>query len=129
MEFSIFRGVCTALFCLLLLALFWFPSQFLETLHQDLTTSVDEAIVLLEQNDPQAPQQCAAIRRHYEDNMLRLERFLNHADVDNVADQFAQADASAQSGDYSDAAAALQEAISQMEHLVSIERFRLNSLL
>ena len=130
MGFSVFRTVMTVLIGLFLLALFWFPSQYLLRLSEQLQAEIDDAETALLSSDPDAAKaHCAALGSLYEQHEKKLERFLNHACIDDFGSAIAVADRALAVGDTNTALAALAEAESLLARIRGIELFSPNSLL
>ena len=130
MGFTIFRAVMTVLFCLLLLALFWFPSQYLVRICTQALERIEEAKAALLYNDPAAARPpCDALCALYAENELALERFLNHESIDAFGSALSLAQAALTVGDTAAAYESLTEAESLLVRLRGIELFSANSLL
>ena len=130
MGFSIFRGVMTALFCLLLLFLFLVPSQYLVRVSDRAQESIDRAKAAILAGDPAgAAAPCGTLLALYDEHALALERFLNHEAVDAFGSALAIANASLSVGDADAAYTALTEAEALLTRIRGIELFSPNSLL
>ena len=130
MGFTIFRAVMTVLIVLCLLALFWFPSQYLKRVSADAQTLIDRAQDALLTNDPvEAFASCEALLLLYEQNAQKLERFLNHACIDDFGSALSVAHAALSMNDGNAAIEALAEAETLLARIRGIELFSPNSLL
>ncbi len=130
MGFSIFRACMTILFCLMLLALFFFPSHMLRGFADNLEAHIARAEQALEQNDlTAAERECRALTDGMDEHMQALERFLNHEIVDALGAALEIAHAAVRIGDAHAAYEALAEAGTTLERLKGIELFSPNSLL
>lgn len=130
MGFSIFRACMTVLFCLLLLGLFIVPSQTVKAFSDEAERQIAIAERALQSNDlPEAERACGALCALMDNNMLALERFMNHEIVDALGAAFEIAYAAVRIGDAHAAFEALAEAGTTLERLCGIELFSPNSLL
>ena len=130
MGFTIFRTVATILICLLLAALFFFPSQTLCRFADDAEAHLNAAQAALIRRDLAAAEtECRALVSLIDERMPALERFLSHAGVDALDGSFHVAHAAAEIGEAGAAYEALAEARSILERLKGIELFSPNSLL
>lgn len=130
MGFTVFRTCATVAVCLLLAALFIFPSQTLCRFADEAEAHLKRAQeALLEGDVAAAEPACRALTELIDDRMLALERFLNHASVDALGASFAIAYAAVRIGDAGAAIEALAEAETILDRLRGIELFSPNSLL
>ena len=130
MGFTIFRTCATAAICLLLAALFLFPSLTLRRFSDDAETHLAQAKdALLRRDLVAAESECRALVLLLGDRMPALERFLSHAGVDALDASLRAAYAAAEIGDAGASFEALAEAESILERLKGIELFSANSLL
>ncbi len=130
MGFTIFRTCATAAICLLLVALFIFPSLTLRRFADEAEAHLAQAkdALLLRDLDT-AETECFALTALIDDRMPALERFLSHAGVDALDAAFRAAHAAARIGEAGAALETLAEAESILERLKGIELFSPNSLL
>ena len=130
MGFTVFRACMTVLICLLLLALFLFPSQYLTRFSDAAFTTIDTAKRTLFAGDlPLASDLCAALADSVQHEMPALERFLNHSDVDSLDAAVSRASTAVLSGAQDEALAALTDAEAILRRICGIELFSWNSLL
>lgn len=130
MGFTIFRACMTILFCILLLAMFIFPSQMLKAFSDDAEGHMQNAMDALTKDDlERAEAECYALVGQMDRHMPALERFLNHEVVDALAATFEIAYAAVRIGDAHAAFEALAEAKTTLDRLRGIELFSPNSLL
>lgn len=130
MGFTVFRTVMTVLICLFLLALFWFPSQYLLHVSDQAQASIGQAKQALLASDADAAfAPCGELLALYDAHALPLERFLNHASIDDFGSALAVAHAALLADDPAAAIEALTEAESLLERIRGIELFSPNSLL
>ncbi len=130
MGFTVFRTAMTVAICLLLLALFIFPSRTLCRFADAADANIEQAKDALRRGDcARAQDACAALCALIGERMLPLERFLNHANVDALDASFRVAHAAASVRDAGAAIEALAEAQSILDRLRGIELFSPNSLL
>lgn len=130
MGFTIFRTTATAAICLLLAALFVFPSLCLKRFADEAEAHLENAQDALLMHDlDTAETECAALAALIDERMPALERFLSHAGVDALDASFRIAHAAVRVGEAGAAFEALAEASSILERLKGIELFSPNSLL
>ena len=130
MGFTIFRTVLTVAICLLLAALFLFPSRMLCRFSDEAEAHIDRAQTALLRRDPStAEAECRALVALIDERMPALERFLSHANVDALDGSLHAAHAASEIGEAGAAYEALAEARSILERLRGIELFSPNSLL
>lgn len=130
MGFTIFRTVMTIAICCFLIVLFLLPSAFLDRFCAEADALIDRAEVSLLKSDPaSALPDCEALSRLVRERMPALERFLNHADIDDLDAASAVADRAARAGEAGAAAEALAEARSILVRIRGIEHFSWNNLL
>lgn len=129
MGFTIFRGCMTALICLALLALFFFPSQHLSRFADGAGALIADAASALQNGDPDAIVLFEILSETVQEEMPVLERFLNHADIDALDGAAARALTAARAGDTGTALDALTEADTILRRILGIELFSWNSLL
>lgn len=129
MGFTVFRTVMTVLICLFLLFLFWVPSEYLVRVSDEAQALIEQANAALLRSDPTAAEQsCDALLLLYENNEMRLERFLNHASIDAFGSALEVARAALAVNDTNAALEALAEAASELDRIRGIELFSPNSL-
>ena len=129
MGFTVFRTVMTVLICLFLLFLFWVPSEYLVRVSDEAQALIEQANAALLRSDPRAAEQsCDALLLLYENNEMRLERFLNHASIDAFGSALEVARAALTVNDTNAALEALAEAASELDRIRGIELFSPNSL-
>ena len=130
MGFTVFRVCMTVLICLLLLALFLFPSQYLTRFSDAAFSTIDTAKRALYADDLSlASDRSAALAESVRSEMPALERFLNHSDIDALDAAVSRASAAILSGARDEALAALTEAEAILRRICGIELFSWNSLL
>ena len=130
MGFTIFRTVATTAICLLLIALFLFPSLCLRRFADEAETHLARAKdALLLRDLGTAETECCALVALIGERMPALERFLSHAGVDALDASFRIAHAAVTVGEAGAAYEGLAEAESILERLKGIELFSPNSLL
>ncbi len=130
MGFSIFRACMTVTICLLLLALFLFPSGMLRSFADEAEAHIRRAgDALLQHDEAAAERECSALCALAQRSVPALERFLNHSNVTALTSAFGIAYAAVRIGDCSAAYEALSDAETALERLKGIELFSPNSLL
>ena len=130
MGFTVFRVCMTILICLLLLAMFLFPSQYLTRFSDAAFETIDTAKRALSAgNLPLASDLCASLADSVQHEMPALERFLNHSDIDSLDAAVSRASAAVLSGAREEATEALTEAEVILRRICGIELFSWNSLL
>lgn len=130
MKFIIIQRICTVLFILILLALFIFPSTYIQSIYEQASTYTSSAIGAAQNDDmPLAGQYAADIVELLNTSSNKIKRFVNHSVVNEAMSEAIIAQKMCLLDDKNAAVAALIALQGALDSLYEIEHFKGNTLL
>lgn len=130
MKFIIIQRICTVLFILILLALFIFPSTYIQSIYEQASTYTSSAIGAAQNDDmPLAGQYAADIVELLNTSSNKIKRFVNHSVVNEAMSEAITAQKMCLLDDKNAAVAALIALQGALDSLYEIEHFKGNTLL